>query len=529
MLDKVFEITVVANSQLWNLFNVRRESRFISLEASKLNRSKDSARLARAGTVGLFRTYICQCIPPAQGRVFDQGIAAYHPQIATKCVWRGMGDSRGIGIIRQFGEISCRVFRMESSWDTRYYTVPNLRCYDWDSHESALVSPSVEGCSVENFADEDESTLRERRWAHNHNLLFFVIPGLEDESFHMRSLVQATAIATSRAIDLLISWHLELTGSWILKFPNYEQPEFHKRCQGPPSESVGAVGDIYLDTASPGLWGRCSDKWTLWRAGAQPVVHPTHETHVLWARPNNSQVSWFLKSTKPRLIGSAKEILEGIVASKKRTASKTFKRKAGDETTGPDNTKKPRVSAPSSTRSNQESEPAGLSSPPAGSSQPSAADAKKSQVSPQSPDLAAAAPLNKQALSSMLAARAKELKTHRAATASFNAPSAQSISAPLPRLDFTKAPKSSPSPSTASSSKKNKKPVTPSSSKPTPVPKTTEPGPSKPASTTSPSLKRPAPKAPDDAVPRKRQCVEPSYVGSLTALTILTQRQPIGY
>ncbi|KAK7001624.1 hypothetical protein R3P38DRAFT_1779502 [Favolaschia claudopus] len=75
--------------------------------------------------------------------------------------------------------------------------------------------------------------------------------------------------------------------------------------QGPPSESVGAVGDIYLDTASPGLWGRCSDKWTLWRAGAQPVVHPTHETHVLWARPNNSQVSWFLKSTKPRLSRSS--------------------------------------------------------------------------------------------------------------------------------------------------------------------------------------------------------------------------------
>ncbi|KAK7053788.1 hypothetical protein R3P38DRAFT_2852154 [Favolaschia claudopus] len=287
------------------------------------------------------------------------------------------------------------------------------------------------------------------------------------------------------------------------------------QAEGPPSESVGAVGDIYLDTKAPALWGRCSDKWTLWRAGAQPVVHPFHSTHVLWARPNNSQVSWFLKSAKPRLIGSAKEILEGIVASKKRTASKTFKRKAGDETTGPDNVKKPRVSAPSSTRSNQESELPGLSSSPAGPSQPSTADAKQSQVSPQSPDLAAAALLNKPALSSVLAALAKKSETQstfadRATTASFNAPSAQSISAPLPRLDLTKAPKSSPSPSTASSSKKNKKPVTPSSSKPTLAPKPTEPGPSKPASTTSPSSKRPAPKAPDDAVPRKRQCVEPS-------------------
>ncbi|KAJ7031162.1 hypothetical protein C8F04DRAFT_1111772 [Mycena alexandri] len=118
------------------------------------------------------------------------------------------------------------------------------------------------------------------------------------------------------------------------------------RSQEAPSVSLGILGDIYLDTKAPALFARCDAGWTRWpgpQVRGSALSHPAFPDHFLWASPVQGRVLWAPKPKMNKLIGTAMEVLNQVIAADRRRDGKNLKRKAGEAPAGGD-AKKARVS-----------------------------------------------------------------------------------------------------------------------------------------------------------------------------------------
>ncbi|KAJ7755168.1 hypothetical protein B0H16DRAFT_1541292 [Mycena metata] len=118
------------------------------------------------------------------------------------------------------------------------------------------------------------------------------------------------------------------------------------RGQGAPCQSLGVLGDIYLDIKTPALFARCDAGWTPWpgpQVRVSALSHPVCPDHFLWASPGQGRVLWAPKAKMNKLMDPAMEVLKQVIAVDRRRDSKNLKRKAGEGPAGGD-VKKARVS-----------------------------------------------------------------------------------------------------------------------------------------------------------------------------------------
>ncbi|KAJ7121936.1 hypothetical protein C8R46DRAFT_105545 [Mycena filopes] len=100
------------------------------------------------------------------------------------------------------------------------------------------------------------------------------------------------------------------------------------RGTGPPSPSLGAPGDIYIDVETSILYGYGINGWTQWPGPVKrstAMAHPVHESMFLWCNSSDTRVSWMPRSKMRRNTASAFDIVSGITAAEPRPK---LKRKA---------------------------------------------------------------------------------------------------------------------------------------------------------------------------------------------------------
>ncbi|KAJ7062857.1 hypothetical protein C8F01DRAFT_1135459 [Mycena amicta] len=149
----------------------------------------------------------------------------------------------------------------------------------------------------------------------------------------------------------------------------------------PPPPSLGSVGDIFLDTKTPALYGRLVDGvdgWKIWpgpKGKSTPVVHPSNPDYVLNIYLGRIEYGWLKKSTlTPRMVGSASELLKQLL---KKKASSATKRKATDSGVGGSAAKRPRLSDSVPAGSTTES----VTAPPTFSTPPSSTKTNSASIS----------------------------------------------------------------------------------------------------------------------------------------------------